>query len=151
MALPSTPLHVISTSACIWTRHLILFWSAFYNIYKKAAGRVNLLWRMRSSIDTFSAQRIYHSMIMPIFTYGGYNTLGWSESHKRIIRSIEKRSLEFISPKSSPHNSDLQFLTIDNFLQKKACCFVFDCLNGTACFRFKNYFQRLRHNALNTI
>ena len=35
-------------------------------------------------------------------------------------------------------------------LQKKACCLVFDCLNGTACSPFKNYFQRLNHNALNT-
>ena len=25
-----------------------------------------------------------------------------------------------------------------------------DCLNGTACFPFKDYFQRLHHNALNT-
>ena len=42
------------------------------------------------------------------------------------------------------------FLEIDNFLQKKACCLVFDCLNGTACSPFKNYFQLLNHNALNT-
>ena len=96
-------------------------------------------------IDTFSAQRIYQSMIMPIFTYCGYSSLGWSESRKRMIRSIEKRSLEIISPKCSPQNFDLRFLTIDNFLQKKACCLVFDCLNGTACSPFKNYFQRLNH------
>ena len=50
----------------------------FHKIYKKAAGKVNLLRRIRSSIDTFSAQRIYQSMIMPIFTYCGYNSLGWS-------------------------------------------------------------------------
>ena len=119
-------------------------------MYKKAAGRVNLLRRIRSSIDTLSAQRIYKSMIMPIFTYCGYNSLGWSESRKRMIRSIETRSLEIISPKCSSKNCDLRFLTIDNFSQKRACCFVFDCLNGTACFPFKDYFQRLHHNALNT-
>ena len=50
----------------------------FHKIYKKAAGKVNLLRRIRSSIDTFSAQRIYQSMIIPIFTYFGYNSLGWS-------------------------------------------------------------------------
>ena len=48
------------------------FETHFHKIYKKAAGRVNLLRRIRSSIDTFSAQRIYQSMIMPIFTYCGY-------------------------------------------------------------------------------
>ena len=32
----------------------------------------------------------------------------------------------------------------------KTCCFVFDCLNGTTCFPFRNYFQRFHHNSLNT-
>ena len=68
----------------------------FHQIYKKAAERVNLLRRIHSSIDTFSAQRIYQSMNMSIITYCGYNGLGWSEFHKRMIRSIEKRSLEII-------------------------------------------------------
>ena len=90
------------------------------------------------------------AMIMPIFTYCGYNSLGWSESRKHIIRSIEKRSLEVITPKCSPKNCNLRFLTIDNFLQKKTCCFVFDCLNGTTCFAFSNYFQRFHYNSLNT-
>ena len=89
---------------------------------------MNLLRRILSSIDTFSAQQIYQSMIMSIFTYCGYNTLGWSKSRKSMIRSIEKRSLEIISPKCSQKNSDLRFLIIDNVLQKKTCCFVFGCL-----------------------
>ena len=89
-------------------------------------------------------------MIMPMFTYCGYNSLGWSESRKRKIRSIETRSLEIITPKCSVKNCDLRFLTIDNFLQKRACRFVFDCLNGTVCCPFKDYFERLHHNALNT-
>ena len=124
------------------------FETHFQKMYKKEAGRVNLLPRIRPSIDSFSAQRISQSMIMPIFTYCGY-ILGWSESRKRMIRSIETRSqLAIISPKCTPQNCDLRILTIDNFLQKRACCFVFDCLNGTACFPFKDYFQRSRHNAL---
>ena len=126
------------------------FETHFRKIYKKAAGRVNLLRRIRSNIDSFSAQRIYQSMIMPIFTYCGYISLGWSESRKRMMRSIEARSLAIISPKCSPQNCDLRILTTDNFLQKRACCFVFDCLNGTACFPFKGYFQRSHHNALTT-
>jgi len=111
---------------------------------------VNLLRRIRPSIDTLSAQRIYQSKIMPIFTYCSNNSLGWSESRKRMICSIETRSLEIITPKCSPQNCDLRFLTIDNFLQKRACRFVFNCLNGTVCFPFKDYFERLHHNALNT-
>ena len=49
-------------------------------------------------VPTFSAQRIYQSMIMSMFTYCDYSSLGWLESRKSMIRSIEKRSLEIISP-----------------------------------------------------
>ena len=37
----------------------------FYKTYKKAAGRVNLLRRIRSNTDTLSAERIHRAMIMP--------------------------------------------------------------------------------------
>ncbi|KAL9960121.1 hypothetical protein ACROYT_G033530 [Oculina patagonica] len=47
----------------------------FFKTYKKAAGRVNLLRRIRSNIDVFSAERIYRTMIMPIFTYCGQRPL----------------------------------------------------------------------------
>ena len=33
---------------------------------------MNLLRRILSSIDTFSVQQIYQTMIMSIFAYGGY-------------------------------------------------------------------------------
>lgn len=110
----------------------------FHEMYKKGTARMNLFARIRSSIDTFSTQQIYLSMIMSIFTYCRYNSLGWSEFCKCMIHSIETSSHETISPKCSLQNSDLQFLTIDNFLQKRACCFVFDCLNGTVCLPFRD-------------
>ena len=109
----------------------------FLKVYKKAAGRVNLLRRIRSSIDVFSAQRIYRTMIMPVLTYCGHNSLGWAESRKRGIRCLENRSLEIISPKSSPRNFDLRFLSIENFLKKRACSPVFDCLHELCVLRLK--------------
>ena len=121
----------------------------FNKILQKGRRKSELLIRHPFSIVTFMSQRIYQSMIRPIFTYCGYNR---SESQKRMIHSIGKRSLEIISAKFSPQNYDLRFLAIDNFLQKRPYCFVFDCLNGTACFPFKmNYFQRSHHTALNTL
>ena len=39
------------------------FWNAFSKNFKKAAGGVNLLRHIRSSIDAFSTQQIYQSMI----------------------------------------------------------------------------------------
>ena len=68
----------------------------FYKTYKKAAGRVNLLRRIRSNTDTLSAERIYRAMIMPIFTYCGQITLGWSETRKCQIRNLEQRSHRII-------------------------------------------------------
>ena len=65
------------------------FETHFQKIHRKAAGKVNLLWCIRCNIDSFSAQRIYQSMIMPIFTYCGYISLGWSKSRKRMICYIE--------------------------------------------------------------
>ena len=41
----------------------------FNKTYQKAAGRVNLLRRIRSSIDLLSTERIFRAMIMPVFTY----------------------------------------------------------------------------------
>ena len=41
-------------------------------------------------------------------------------------------------------NFDIRLLTTDNFLQKRAYCFAFECLNGTpACFPFKINFKNL--------
>ena len=151
--LLSTALNVTiaSTSACIWIRTLN-YEMHFNKILQEARRKSNPhKRRIRSSIVTFSAHRIYQSMIMPIFTYCGYNNLAWPESRKRVIPSIGKQSLEIIYPKFSPQNCGLRFLIIDKVLQKTACYFVFDCLNGTACFPFKNYCQRSHRNALNTL
>ena len=60
--------------------------------------------------------------------------------------SAIKASKSFTLTNRSPQNCDLRFLTIGNFLQK----ILFDSLNGTACFPFKNHFQRLHYNALST-
>ena len=106
----------------------INFETHFHKIHKKITGRVNLLRLIRFSTDTIRAKRIYQSIIMSIFTYCGYISLRWSESRKRMIHSIEKGSLEIISPKYSQKNCDLRFFNNLQLLQKKACCFVFDCL-----------------------
>ena len=67
------------------------------------------------------------------------------------INKERKKVIEINTPKCSLKNCNLRFLTIDNFLQKKTCRFVFDCLNGATCFPFRNYFQRFHHNSLNSI
>ena len=74
---------------------------------KKAAGRVNLLRRIRSSFDTSTAIVIYNAMIMPLFTYCGSIGLGWPESKLKRLHSVEKRSINIIKSKCPP-NADLR-------------------------------------------
>ena len=45
--------------------------SHFDKMYKRAAGRFNLLRRIRPLIDNSSAEKIYKTMIQPVFTYCG--------------------------------------------------------------------------------
>ena len=66
--------------------------SHFDKMYKKAAGRVNLLRRIGLLIDKSSAKNIYRAMIQPIFTYCGTLGLCWPRFRKRQIESIEHRS-----------------------------------------------------------
>ena len=117
------------------------FSTHFHTIYKEA-GRVNLLWHIRSSIDTFSAQRIYQSMIMAILKYCGLNSLKWSPSRKCMI---------VITPKCSPKNCDLRFLAIDNFLQKKTCSLFSIASKKLYVSHSGIVFNDFTKNSLNTI
>ena len=66
--------------------------SHFDKMYKRAAGRFNLLRRIRPLIDKTSAEKIYKEMIQPVFTYCGTLGLCWSRSRKSRIESIERGS-----------------------------------------------------------
>ena len=107
---------------------------------------MNLSRRIRSNTDTLSAERIYRTMIMPIFTYCGQITLGWSETRRCQIRNLEQRSHRIILQNSKCLNCELRLSSTENFLKKKACLFVFDCLKGNVCSPFKDYFNLLIHD-----
>ena len=99
-------------------------------------------------LDTLSAQRIYQSMVMPIFTHCvSVIVLDGQSPANTWSASLRNEALENIPPKCSPHYSDHRFLTTDNCLQKKACCF--DLTAVMALHVFKNYFRRLHHDAFN--
>ena len=102
------------------------------NICKKAAGRVNLLRRIRSSIDTSTAAVIYNAMIIPLFTYCGSVGLGWSDSKLKRLRSVEKRRIKIIKSRYPP-NAVLRVPNIENQIKKRVCKFVFDCLQKNVC------------------
>ena len=76
----------------------------------------------------------------------GQSTLGWSETRKRKIRDLEQRSHRTILPNPTCLTCVLRLPTVENTLMRKACNFVFDCLQGNVCTPFKNYFNFLTHN-----
>jgi len=122
----------------IWTLHWILI-CTFTNHTRKLQEE-NLLRWIRSNTDTLRTERIYRAMIMPIFTYCGQIMLGWSETRRW------QGSHRIILQNSNCLNCELGLSTIENFLKKKACLFVFDCLKGNVCSPFKNYFHFLTHD-----
>ena len=90
---------------------------------KKAAGRVNLLRRIRGSIDTSTAIVIYNAMIMPLFTYCGSVGIGWPDSNFKRLRIIEKRNINIVKSKCPP-DAVLKIPTIKNQMKKSVCKFV---------------------------
>ena len=118
----------------------------FNKTYKKAAGRLNLLKQIHSTIDTFSMERVYRTMIMPIFTYYGQNTLGWSHTCKSQTRSFEEQRHRFSVPNSS---CVLCLLTVENFLNNKVCLFVFYCCRECLWSLYALFFF-LSHHTVNT-
>ena len=112
---------------------------------KKTAGRVSLLCRIRSSIDSATAEKVYRAMIMPVFTYCGSIVLGWSNSKVNQIRKIEQLNRNIIKSKSNP-STDLRIPTIECAMKKEVCTFVFDCLQDNVCDPFKSYFERKQHS-----
>ena len=43
--------------------------SQFEKCFKKASGRLKLLFNIRDHLDLLAAKTIYRTMIMPVFTY----------------------------------------------------------------------------------
>ena len=60
----------------------------FEKMYKRTAGRFNLLRRIRPLIDKTSAEKIYKAMIQPVFMYCGTLGLCWSRSRHVKVRKL---------------------------------------------------------------
>ena len=120
------------------------FETHFNKTYKKAAGRVNLLLKIRSFITCAAAESIYRAMIMPVFTYCHLTTLRNSNTRKRQICNIENRGLNSVT--SGLGIMNIRIPSIDGYLTRKLCLYVLDCLLGNVCTPFKKYFSRTNHN-----
>ena len=80
---------------------------------KKAAGRVTLLRKLRSSITCAAAESIYRAMIMPVFTYCSLITLSYSNTRRQLIRNLEHRGKNCISS-GLQNKSDIRIPSVDS-------------------------------------
>ena len=97
----------------------LIFEDHFRKTYKQAASRLNLLRKIRSLVDSSTAELIYRTMIMPIFGYCGLIFMGCSRSYKKRIEYIECKAKSVL--KSNNANIDLHIPTIDSMIKKRAC------------------------------
>ena len=64
----------------------------FNTIYKQAAGRSNLLRKIRGLINSSTVELIYGALIKPVFGYRGLIFLARSQSYKNRTEGIERRA-----------------------------------------------------------
>ena len=88
--------------------------------------------KIKRAFLELSAEKIYKSMIQPVFTYCG--TLGpyWSRSRKSRIKSIERRR-------------DRSQKVMDSGESNKETVLP-DCVKDNVCTPFKGYFTKIELN-----
>ena len=105
--------------------------------YKKAAGRVRLLQRVRPYLTVTAAERIFEMTISPLLTYCCLTKLSLTQTQKNFLQSIENRASRLIYGM----NNDKKVIPINHQRYTKACLIVRKCLNNNLCSPMKNYFQ----------
>ena len=112
--------------------------SFFDACYKKASTRLSLLAKLRYMLNAKAAKSIYHSMILPTFTYCGLHLLQLTPTQENKLVSFHKRAERIINVKN--------VRSIINANKKHACIFVKSCLEGEVIDPFKNYFKLSTHD-----
>ena len=85
--------------------------------------------KIKRAFLELSAEKIYKSMIQPVFTYCGTLGLYWSRSRKSRIKSIERRR-------------DRSQKVMDSGESNKETVLP-DCVKDNVCTPFKGYFTKI--------
>ena len=109
---------------------------------KKAAGRVNMMRKLRKSLSRDAAEALYRMMVLPMFTYCGTFSVGLPDSRLKKVRSIEHRVKNVITS-TLGKNLEIRNPSVPNLFKKRACTIVFDCLSNNICEIFEKYFEQM--------
>ena len=116
--------------------------SHFEKSYKKAAGRLRLLARLRKHLDLHSAKKIYCSMILPVFTYCGALQMNPSETRVKQLTALHERSIRIVY--GNEKNSD-GLPSVMNTNKIRVCKLVRKCIDKDICHTFKDHFILQNH------
>lgn len=111
----------------------------FEKKYKKVAGRLTLLSKMRQYINVDAATKIYEMVIVPIILYSSSIHLKLTNTQIKQLSSLDSRAKKIIGG-TKPVKSILSRMKI------QSCILVRKCLNGETCDNFYGYFERNTHS-----
>ena len=116
--------------------------------YKKAAGRLYLLKRVRFQLTTDAALSIYKSMLLPLFIYCSILNANPSRTHQERIDNFENRAQRIVYRSGNP-NGNQQLISVKELNKKRVCLQVFKCMIGETCENFQNYFEIMNNKTRN--
>ena len=114
----------------------------FDSRYKKAAGKLRLLQKLRQMLNERSSLAIYRSMIQPTLTYCGFLDLNQTEGQKLKLKRLHNRAESIIFKHKTKHARVPSSMDMVNV---RSCDFVRQVLEGKVCTNFRNYFVLIDH------
>ena len=118
--------------------------SNFDSCYKRAAGRLRLLEKLRIYLDQAAANAIYCSMILPTLAYCGILHLQLTQTQINKLSSFYDRAVKVVF-KNGNVDQDHNLPSAINVNKIRACKVVRKCLNNDICEHFKDYFTLQNH------
>ena len=114
----------------------------FEKSYKKALGRVRLMYHMAPHLTSKAALEVYKSVVVPLITYCGIININLRQTQLMKFTSLERRVLAIIQ---SCSNTRVILTPMNNLIKRRACVLVQQCLQNETCTNFKDYFIRQQH------
>ena len=111
----------------------------FERAYKKAAGRLNLLSKLRCFLNVEATLKIYNMVIVPIIMYSALIGLQLTRTQKAKLNSLDNRAHQIVG-------GNAKMRCLENRMKIKACSFIKQCLEGNVCDSYKNYFKINSHS-----
>ena len=121
--------------------------------YKKAAGRIKLLAKLRKYLDLKSARDFYCSMIMPVFTYCGVLQIQLSKKKKKQLKVFHDRCVEIVY---NDEKSNEGLSSVINENKFRACILARKCIDKDICEIFEDHFivqdhEKVTRNTQNSV